>query len=63
MLPPPAGEEEEKMCWRSGREKEVEAEGRPLQLLPISSEMQPKERKGEKHLALANGKMCPKNRG
>lgn len=62
MLPPPAGEEEEKMSWCSGTEKEVKAEGRPLQLFPISSEVQPKERKGEKLLAFANGKMSPKNR-
>ena len=61
MLPPPAGEEEEKMSWLSGREREVKAEGRPLQLLPIASQVQPKERKGEKLLVFANGKMTDGN--
>lgn len=59
MLPPPAGEEEEKVSWLSGRQREVKAEGWPLQLLPIASHVQPEKRKGEKLLAFANGKTSP----
>ena len=62
MLPPPAGEDEEKMSWLSGREREEEAEGRPSQLLPIASHVRTKEGRGEKLLAFAKDKISPGDR-
>lgn len=62
MLPPPAGEEEEKVSSLSGTQREMKAEGWPLQLLPIAPKKQPEKRKGEKLPAFANSKTSPEER-